>query len=77
MQHGKSKHLLASDDSSKAIGADQLSAKMLTATAISIALTITSLFNLSSAQGQLSAKWKLARIMPIPKSQEKCDPANY
>jgi hypothetical protein len=50
---------------------------MLTATAISIALTITSLFNLSSAQGQLSAKWKLARIMPIPKSQEKCDPANY
>ena len=70
-------HLLASVDPSKASGADLLSAKMLKATATSIAPAITSLFNLSLTQGQLPAEWKLACIMPIPKSQDKSDPANY
>ena len=70
-------HLLASVDPSKASGADLLSAKMLKATATSIAPAITSLFNLSLTQGQLPAEWKLAYIMPIPKSQDKSDPANY
>ena len=70
-------HLLASVDPSKASGVDLLSAKMLKATATSIAPAITSLFNLSLTQGQLPAKWKLACIMPIPKSQDKSDPANY
>ena len=70
-------HLLASVDPSKASGADLLSAKMLMATATSIAPAITSLFNLSLTQGQLPAEWKLACIMPIPKSQDKSDPANY
>ena len=68
-------YLLASVDSFKASGADPLSAKMLKATATSIASVITSLFNLSLTQ--LPAEWKLACIMPIPKSQDKSDPANY
>ena len=67
-------HLLASVDTSKA---DLLSAKMLKATATSIAPAITSLFNLSLTQGQLPAEWKLACIMPIPKSEDKSNPANY
>ena len=68
---------MVSADPTKATGVDLLSAKMLKATATSIAPAVTSLFNLSLAQGLLPAEWKLARIMPIPKSQEKSDPANY
>ena len=50
---------------------------MLKSTTTCIAPAITTLFNMSLTQGRLPAEWKLARIMPIPKSQEKSDPANY
>ena len=68
---------MVSVDPTKATGVDLSSAKMLKATATNIVPAVTSLFNLYLAQGLLPAEWKLTRIMPILKSQEKSDPTNY
>ena len=59
--------MLANLDSSKSIGADDISARMLKANACSIAPSLTKLFNLSLTTGTVPNEWKIARIVPLPK----------
>ena len=61
--------LLVALDVSKASGPDGISARMLKYTAASIAPSLTKLFNVSLATGNLPSVWKRASIIPIPKSQ--------
>ena len=60
--------MLANLDSSKSTGADDISARMLKANAYSIAPSLTKLFNLSLTTGTVPNEWKVARIVPIPKT---------
>ena len=62
--------LLIALDTSKSIGCDGISAKMLKFTAGSIAPTLTTLFNLSICSGIFPAEWKLGRIVPVPKGTD-------
>ena len=65
-------------DVSKAIGPDGVSARMLKATASSIAPSLTKLFNISISNGQFPTPWKVAHVVPIPKSpSNKCSPSGY
>ncbi len=59
--------LLKGLDVSKATGPDEISARMLKATSESIALSLTSLFNLSIIKGHFPKLWKSARVVSIPK----------
>ena len=62
-------------DVSKENGLDGVSARMLKATASSIAPSLTKLFNLSISAGQFPALWKSARVVSIPKSSSRgCNP---
>ncbi len=71
--------VLSNLDTTKANGPDEISAKMLKATAETITCTpsITMLFNLSIKNCELPYDWKLAHVSPIPKSNDKSDPLNY
>ena len=62
--------MLANLDSSKSTGADDISAKilMLKTNACSIAPSLTKLFNLSLTTGTVPTERKIARIVPIPKT---------
>ena len=60
--------LLASLDPSKSSGVDGISAKMLRFAAYSIASSLSNLFNQSITTGTYPREWKLARIVPVPKS---------
>ena len=64
-------------DPSKSTGPDGISARMLKATTVSIAPSITKLFNMSLASGTFPDSWKLARIVPIPKLTNPSSPTNY
>ena len=70
-------HLLETIDISKSNGADRISGRMLKATAASIAAPVTKLFNLSISTGIFPNKWKLAAVIPIPKSSDTASPSNY
>ncbi len=70
-------HLLKGLDVSKATGPDGISACMMKATSKSIALSLTSLFNLSITKGHFPKLWKSARVVPIPKSMAKHSPSRY
>ena len=61
-------HLLASLDTSKSTGPDGISTCMLKSTAISIASSVTTLFNLSLQCGRIPMGWKQSLIVPIPKN---------
>jgi hypothetical protein len=66
-------HLLRNLDTGKANGPDNISARMLKETASSIAPSLTCLFNLSIAKGQLYYS-----VVPIPKSSNnKHSPSGY
>ena len=54
-----------------------MSGRMLKATAASIAAPITKLFNMSILAGCFPTTWKRSNIVPIPKSGDKGNPANY
>ena len=69
--------LLQSIDVSKASGQDRISGRMLKATAASIAGPITKLFNMSILASCFPKTWKRSNIVPIPKSGDKGNPANY
>ena len=69
--------LLFNLDAMKANGPDDISAKMLKETALSIAPIVTQLFNISIILGELPNEWKMARVSPIPKSGDHSDPGNY
>ena len=69
--------LLCSLDGNKSTGLDEISAVMLKQTAVSIAPSLTKLFNLSIATGSFPSDWKCARITPIFKSSDSSLPNNY
>ena len=69
--------LLSTLDTTKASGHDDISAKMLRETAISITPAVTKLFNISIRLGELPDEWKTARVTPIPKSGDLSNPGNY
>ena len=69
--------LLSSLDCNKANGHDNISARMLKATALSITSAVTKLFNISISLGEIPNEWKMARVSPIPKGTTSPDPAKY
>ena len=69
--------LLQTVDVSKASGHDKISGSMLKATAASIAAPVTELFNKSISTGCFPKMWKRSNLVPIPKSGDKGNPANY
>ena len=70
-------HLTSSLDTNKASGPDGISAQMLKSTANSIASPLAELFSLSLATGKFPKIWKIASVVPVPKSTAKNDPSNY
>ena len=68
--------LLLALDTSKANGPDNISAKMLKSSAVSIAPVLTKLLNLSITTGKLPSAWKTC-VVPIPKTENKSDAKNY
>ena len=60
--------LIKSLDLSKANGPDGTSAQMLKGTALSIAPSLTKLFNISIRQGHFPECWKTSSVVPVPKS---------
>ena len=69
--------MLRTLDVSKSNGHDDISARMLKETALSMTSIVTQLFNISIKLGELPDEWKVARVSPIPKSGKSSDPTNY
>ena len=69
--------LLHNLNPAKSTGLDGVSANMLKSTAISIAASLTKLFNMSIATGCFPKDWKRARITPFFKSSDLSLPKNY
>ena len=69
--------LLCSLDPSKANDHDDISARMLEETALSITPAVTQLFNISIQLGELPEEWKTAHVTPIPKLRDHSTPENY
>ena len=71
-------HLLKTLNSSKAAGPDGISVRMLKETASATAPSLTDLFNNSISEGCFPACWKIANVVPIPKSSsQKSSPCGY
>ena len=64
-------------DPSKSTGPDGISARMLRGTVDAVVPSLTRLFNLSITTGSFPESWKLARIVPVPKSVVMSAPSNY
>ena len=64
-------------DCNKTSGPDDISARMLKDTATSVTPGLTRLFNLSLSSGCFPDAWKMARVVPIPKSIDMSVPSNY
>ena len=69
--------LLSNLNASKAAGPDQLSGKLLKATACESAKILQVIFQRSLDTGELPADWKNALITPVFKKASRSDPANY
>ena len=69
--------LLSTLDTTKANGHDDILARILKETALSITPAVTELFNISIRLGELPDEWKVSRISPIPKSDNHSDPGSY
>ena len=69
--------MLSTLDTTKSSGHDEISARMLKETALSVTPAVTQLFNISISLGELPDEWKIARVSPIPKSSNHSDPSNY
>ena len=69
--------LLISLNTTKSVGTDGISAKMLKCTATSIASPLTTPCNLSISTGVFPTAWKEGRIVPVPKSTNKTSPTGY
>ena len=61
--------MLATLDTSKSMGPNDISSMMLKSAAYSIAPSLANLFNSSLAAGILPSEWKLARVVPVPESE--------
>ena len=64
-------------DVKKSTGADGISALMLKRTAHVISLSLKILFNRSLTTGKFPRDWKFARVVPVPESGARDNPANY
>ena len=69
--------LLSTLKCNKATGLDKISGKFLKEAATSIANPLCSIFNQSIISGIFPDEWKLARVSPIYKKDEKSNPCNY
>jgi hypothetical protein len=69
--------LIVELDTSKSTGPDGISAKMLRGTVDAVVPSLTRLFNLSITTGSFPESWKLARIVPVPKSVTMTAASNY
>ena len=69
--------LIVNLDIRKSSGTDDVSARMLKATADITTPTLTRLFNMSIWTGLFLDCWKTARIVPIPKKGSNTNPGNY
>ena len=57
--------LLWTIDTTKSSGDDDISARMLKETALSITPVVTQLFNISLKLGEIPDEWKIARVSKI------------
>ena len=64
-------------DVTKATGCDGISARMIKSTAVSIAPSLTELFNMSISTGVYPSDWKVARIVPVPKETDQSLVSGY
>ena len=62
---------------SKAVGFDQISARLLKASMPFTAASLTHIFNLAIESGIIPKDWKKARVTPIHKDDSRVDPSNY
>ena len=69
--------LIVNLDIRKSSGTDDVSARMLKATADITTPTLTRLFNMSIQTGLFPDCWKTAQIVPIPKKGSNTNPGNY
>ena len=63
--------VLANLDTTKAIGPDEISARLLKETAPVISTSLCSLYNKSLNQGVFPQEWKIANIVPVYKKGDK------
>ena len=61
----------------KASGDDKISHQMLKGTADSVCIPLRIIFNFSLRSGKFPSVWKLARVMPSFKKEDKSNPTNY
>jgi len=61
----------------KSTGHNDISARMLKETALSMTPAVTKLFNLSIRLGDLPNEWKTAHVTPVPKTSNCSDATNY
>ena len=69
--------LLVALDTSKSTGHDEITAKMFKCTAESITPSLTKLFNFSISTGVFPSEWKIGRIVPIPKGNNRLLPSGF
>lgn len=63
--------------SNKATGPDGISPKLLKSASQALSLHLTSLFRWSIDHQTVYGSWKLARVSPIFKKDDRTDPGNY
>ena len=69
--------LLSKLKSKSATGPDIIPCRLLKFFSTTIAPSLSSLFNLSIAQGKLPSLWKISNLVPIPKGTSKNRVENY
>ena len=69
--------MIAELNCNKSSGPDDISARMLKGIATSVTPSLTRLFNLSLSSGCFPDAWKMARVVPVPKSTDMSVPPNY
>ena len=65
------KKLLRGMSSSKAMGIDEISARLLRDGAVEISKPITHIINLSISSGKVPSEFKVARVVPLHKKKSK------
>ena len=64
-------------DVNKAIGFDDISARLLKAGAVSLSTPLTHIFNVSLRTGIVPSKWKISRVTPLSKDGPRRAVGNY
>ena len=69
--------LISLQDSSSAVGVDGIADAMLKGTSLSVSPILADIFNLSLSSGRIPLAWKISRIIPIYKFDDKKSVKNY